>query len=75
MILLNINIVTYGLLCACGCHHHDAARDCVVLVLLFVFRRHLFVFVRFKRAKYIRSETINQINGNQYAIQRKSKTF
>ena len=75
MILLNINIVTYESLCACGCHRHGAVSDCVVLVLRFGFRQYLFVFGRFKRAKYIRLETINQINGNQYATQRESKTF
>ena len=35
----------------------------------------LFVFGRFKRAKYIRSETINQINGHQHAVELESKVF
>ena len=35
----------------------------------------LFVFWRFKRAKYIRSETINQINGRQYVVELESNVF
>ena len=53
MILLNINIVTYRPLCEFDCHRHGMTSDCVVLVLRFDFRRHLFVFERFKRTKYI----------------------
>ena len=35
--------------------------------------RHLFVFGRFERAKYIRLEKINQFNGRQYAAKLESK--
>ena len=34
-----------------------------------------FVFGRFKRTKYIRSETINQINSYQYAAELESYVF
>ena len=37
--------------------------------------RHLFVFERFKRVKYIQSETIYQINGHQYVIELESYIF
>ena len=38
------------------------------LVFVVVMRR-LFMFRRFKRIKYIQSETINQINSHQYVIE------
>ena len=37
--------------------------------------RYLFVFERFKQAKYIRSETRNQINSHQYTVELESKVF
>ena len=41
------------------------------LVFVVMIQR-LFVFVRFEQAKYIRSETINQINGCPYTTELKS---
>ena len=38
------------------------------LVFIVVMRR-LFMFGQFEQAKYIRSETINQINDRQYIIE------
>ena len=45
--------------------------DCFVFVVMV---RHLFVFERFKQAKYIRSEIINQINC-QYAAELESNVL
>ena len=37
--------------------------------------RYLFVFEKFERAKYIRLEIRNQINGHQYVAELKSNIF
>ena len=64
-----------------------AVDDCVVLVLrmvvlsqndvsvFVVMVRRLFMFGQFKRVKYIRSETRNQINGRQYVAELESYIY
>ena len=61
----------------CDCRRLYAHVVVVVLLRCFNFHRCdvVFMFGRFRRVNYIPSETINQINGHQYAVEIESFVF